>query len=83
MLNLVVLCHGLWGNASHMKPIKEALEKEHKSVTVLNITAFEGTLTYDGVDVCGLRAIDQIKPLLATSKTISFIGYSLGGLILR
>ncbi|KAH6566315.1 hypothetical protein BASA61_007715 [Batrachochytrium salamandrivorans] len=53
----------------------------------LNIDCSVGSITYDGIDVCGERAVTSIMSTLnrlkGTIDRISFIGYSLGGLICR
>jgi hypothetical protein len=73
------------GSASHLVAIKNAIENSFKDkVYVINVDSFPGVLTYDGIDICGDKVIEKIQPILVKKpKTISFIGYSLGGLILR
>ncbi|KAI8928451.1 putative serine esterase-domain-containing protein [Entophlyctis helioformis] len=59
-------------------------------LAILNISTSSGTLTYDGIDVCGDRCVETalayVKEVSGTSNAvdrISLIGYSLGGLIVR
>lgn len=85
-MHLVVLTHGLWGNAGHLAVIEKSIHEAFKdAVSIININIFEGSYTYDGIDVNGQKVISQIRPELEKGKykTISFVGYSLGGLILR
>ncbi|KAG1303673.1 hypothetical protein G6F64_009871 [Rhizopus arrhizus] len=90
-VSLVVLSHGLWGVKTHMNYIKKKLlEKYKRSIIVLNIDVNEAKYTYDGIDICGERAAQQIEGTLRQLEKmnrkvekISMIGYSLGGLILR
>ena len=86
MVHLVVLHHGLWGNASHMEPVLRELQSLHKDLLIANCEESPGTKTYNGIDYCGDRVLDYIKLQLSQYKDIdriSMIGYSLGGLILR
>lgn len=88
-MHLIVLQHGLWGNASHLAPLVEQFKASHpqNDFIFLNIEESTGTLTYDGIDICGDRCIESIQKLVADTAEVidkvSFIGYSLGGLILR
>lgn len=86
MKHLVVLQHGLWGNTSHMKLLADKLiGRFNQDIHVLMVKTNEGTLSYDGIDVCGERALQEIEEELKKYEfdRISLIGYSLGGLILR
>jgi hypothetical protein len=84
--HLVILCHGLWGNAKHLAVFERAIAKE-LGVQTLLVTANEYNLTYDGLAVCASRLIQQLsaylKECVAPVTRISFLGYSLGGLINR
>ncbi|KAJ3021454.1 hypothetical protein HKX48_008460 [Thoreauomyces humboldtii] len=88
-MHLVVIHHGLWGVPKHMGHLETKLrEKFPETIEILNFEGNSGTKTYDGVDVCGLRLTtavttrlkDDSKPKI---ERISFIGYSLGGLVIR
>lgn len=84
-MHLVVLHHGLWGNISHVESVVPHLKEQHPDLLFLNIDTNQGNLTYDGMDVCGDRVVQDIHKFMETNpvEKISFIGYSLGGLILR
>ena len=93
MHHLVVLQHGLWGKPKHLGYIQQQLETfdKHDQIIVLNCAENEGTNTYDGIDICGNRVVAAVQAEIKRLQTeddvtvtkISFIGYSLGGLILR
>ena len=80
--HIVVLHHGLWGNAEHMKKIQENLELNDNSSQLffLNISVNENEFTFDGIDLLGNRTIEQLQQCLAERNfsKISFVGYSLG-----
>ncbi|KAI8894006.1 putative serine esterase-domain-containing protein [Globomyces pollinis-pini] len=87
-MHLVVLHHGLWGNPDHLQSVINHLKDCHSDAQLLflNIQSSSGSLTYDGIDVCGQRVVSDIHQFLVDIPAvdrISFIGYSLGGLILR
>ncbi|KAI9250759.1 putative serine esterase-domain-containing protein [Sporodiniella umbellata] len=98
-ISLLVLSHGLWGVKRHMSYIEKKLKEKYKDsafVVRKNIHIYMykskkiSKYSYDGIDICGQRAAEQVeatlKQLNAIGKKvskISFIGYSLGGLILR
>lgn len=92
-VHLVVAQHGLWGNPSHLQYLLNYLEKSlasNEQVVILNSPCSVGNHTYDGIDVCGDRLVDAILQRIQQEKQegrqvvkVSFIGYSLGGLILR
>ncbi|KAI8065900.1 putative serine esterase-domain-containing protein [Gongronella butleri] len=90
---LIVLQHGLWGNASHMDKmvlyLKKAFEDDH-TVHILNSDVNEGKYSYDGVDVCGIRLANKIEEFVEKCAQkdkkvtrLGLVGYSLGGLIAR
>lgn len=65
-------------------------KKSIEAIEFLNIRSSEGIKTYDGIDVCGRRCIESIREMLEKLEgedkrvdRISFVGYSLGGLVLR
>ncbi|GAX72937.1 hypothetical protein CEUSTIGMA_g392.t1 [Chlamydomonas eustigma] len=96
-VHLVVLQHGLWGIAENLSFLESELlrvvasTKPSMSVKTLNSNASEKKKTYDGIDVCGERLITLIKERIETLASeescivthLSFIGYSMGGLITR
>ncbi len=88
--HLVVAVHGLWGNPNHLWYVKKALLEQFPDINLLVTTSNAGNRTYDGVDVCGERAANEVKEYIKQSekegktiKKISFVGYSLGGLTAR
>mmetsp|Transcript_6267 Transcript_6267/g.13747 ORF Transcript_6267/g.13747 Transcript_6267/m.13747 type:complete len:475 (-) Transcript_6267:741-2165(-) len=96
MVHLWVLQHGLWGyreNLAIFQQILQASLEEKVGVDnfyILNSHVNEYKKTYDGVDGCGdrlLEAIQEVVKLYHDNGTpftkVSFIGYSLGGLINR
>ncbi|KAJ3224809.1 hypothetical protein HDU81_008333 [Chytriomyces hyalinus] len=91
-VHLWVLHHGLWGNPDHLTYLTEKITAKAadvgESVEVMNIAANTGTFSYGGVDGCGAKAVHLVCERLADTHQppvthISFVGYSLGGLILR
>ncbi|CAG8769479.1 2325_t:CDS:2 [Gigaspora margarita] len=91
-IHFVVLVHGLWGNPGHLKYLMDQLIAKYKDrIHILNAKRNTSDYTYDGIDICGERLVKEIneevkyindKNLYKVSK-VSFVGYSLGGLIAR
>ncbi|RIA96865.1 putative serine esterase-domain-containing protein [Glomus cerebriforme] len=91
-VHLVVFVHGLWGNPSHLQYLVEQFGEKHGDhVHILNAKSNSSEYTYDGINVCGDRLVEEInsevkslqdKPLIKVTR-FSIIGYSLGGLISR
>ncbi|KAL2815557.1 putative serine esterase-domain-containing protein [Aspergillus granulosus] len=90
--HLCVLVHGLWGNPSHMDFIVSRLRERYDEDRLYILAAEKntGSLTYDGVQVCGERLAHEIEETLERLegdgykiKKLSVVGYSLGGLIAR
>lgn len=87
---------GLWGSVAHIqsivKTIEAAYEEREASLThelrVLCAKTNESDLTYDGIDSCSIRVLQEIDAFIqdvqpqVVSK-FSIVGYSLGGLIAR
>ena len=89
-LHLYVLVHGFAGNPSQLNVWREALEERQSNTVVLVANSNRGSLTCDGIDVCGERLADEIfKETSSRAQRggkithISVVGYSLGGLIAR
>ncbi|KAJ3122921.1 hypothetical protein HK098_002327 [Nowakowskiella sp. JEL0407] len=90
---VLIAHHGLWGIPDHLKFLVNELEKrksEKNDFYVLNGHRNLELKTYDGIDVCGDRFVDEIEDKIEEFNAngckvtkISFIGYSLGGLINR
>lgn len=79
--HLVVLVHGLWGNASHFDHISKTLteharqnrDKGHdEELIVYTTTLNEGFKTYDGIDVCGFRVAREISDQIDSFKGSCF-----------
>lgn len=93
--HLVMLVHGLWGSASNLDRMDAVLtnimEKEDSvELHTFLPTSFSQFKTYDGIEHIGNYVISSLfKELERLDSTgvsidkISFIGYSLGGLISR
>ncbi|ODV95037.1 hypothetical protein PACTADRAFT_50861, partial [Pachysolen tannophilus NRRL Y-2460] len=91
--HLFVLIHGLWGGPSHLDVIEHTIKDllDDENVYTLKPKSFAYFKSYDGVKVCGQRVIEEIFKKLLELKSekdvlvvkISFVGYSLGGLIAR
>ncbi|KAL6760525.1 putative serine esterase-domain-containing protein, partial [Haematococcus lacustris] len=92
-LHLVVLQHGLWGTPEDMDFVANMLRRgtDPRRVVVLNSGVNASRLTYDGIDVLGDRLAALVMAFcdrLAAGgcrrvTAISFVSYSLGGLIAR
>lgn len=82
-MHLLVLSHGMWGSPTHVETVKAVIEERFPHVTTLNLDINQGLHTYDGIDTCGDRAVAKIQENLEGVDYISFLGYSLGGLIVR
>ncbi|KAF9576496.1 hypothetical protein EC968_007974 [Mortierella alpina] len=64
-VHLVVLQNGLWGNKGHMKYIAQQFkERLGDRILVYRAEANESSLTYDGVDVCGQRLVQEIHEVI-------------------
>lgn len=94
--HLFVLIHGLWGSPNHMRTIERYIKESLPTTTddeiaTLKPASFRFWKTYDGLDLNSRKIITEIfyeieslreKNGLTVTK-ISFIGYSLGGLLSR
>ncbi|KAF9421806.1 hypothetical protein BGZ76_003931 [Entomortierella beljakovae] len=64
-VHLVVLHHGLWGNKGHVKFIAEQFKKRFGDrILVYRAEANESAFTYDGIDICGQRALEEINKVI-------------------
>ncbi|ORZ36784.1 putative serine esterase-domain-containing protein [Catenaria anguillulae PL171] len=79
------ICWCLYGNSSHVRFVVDTMADKHPDLVVLNCSSYGVTLTLDGIDVCGERMIREIMEFKRQChiRKISFLGYSLGGLIIR
>lgn len=87
---------GLWGTSDHVSNIGKALEAAHNErgdsaecdLRILHTKSNESDFTYDGIDNCAYRALQEIDECIASLSPkpvvrFSIVGYSLGGLIAR
>ncbi len=82
--HLVVLAHGMMGSSVDLGYLSQKLEE--KGCIVLNSSANQLLKSLDGIATCGDRLADEIKEFQLANlnlQYISFVGHSLGGLILR
>ncbi|KAF9111652.1 hypothetical protein BGX27_004632 [Mortierella sp. AM989] len=64
-VHLVVLHHGLWGNKGHVKFIAQQFKKRFGNrILVYRAESNESSFTYDGIDICGQRAVEEIKKVI-------------------
>ncbi|KAF9357087.1 hypothetical protein BGX26_004261 [Mortierella sp. AD094] len=64
-VHLVVLHHGLWGNKGHVKFIAQQFKKRFGNrILVYRAESNESSLTYDGIDICGQRAVEEITKVI-------------------
>ncbi|KAF9912986.1 hypothetical protein BX616_010187 [Lobosporangium transversale] len=64
-VHLVILHHGLWGNKGHLKFIAQQFKKRFGDrILVYRAESNESSLTYDGIDICGQRAVQEIHEVV-------------------
>ena len=87
-VHLFVLCHGFQGNSGDMRLLKNNLSLQHPEALFLQSSANE-ELTEGDIFEMGERLANEVKqyiqsfcPISCLSR-ISFVGHSLGGLIIR
>ncbi|CAR24505.1 putative hydrolase [Lachancea thermotolerans CBS 6340] len=89
--HLFVLVHGLWGNYKHMNSIRDVFsETLHGSDDILFFSPRQNGYfkTFDGIEIIGYRTLLEICQYMNRFEKgeitkISFVGYSMGGLISR
>lgn len=90
--SLFVLIHGLLGSHKHMHAIRDLILLNKDSNSLVLIPCKNGYFkTFDGIEIVGDRIVREIKVFLKTRtekelkslKWLSFISYSMGGLIAR
>ncbi|KAG0325202.1 hypothetical protein BG004_003277 [Podila humilis] len=63
--HLVILHHGLWGHAGHVKFIANEFKKRlGDRLVIYRAQANESELTYDGVDICGQRLVREVHEVV-------------------
>jgi len=84
---LIVLQHGLYGSAASMRTIEAAITRQFGGQAIVHCcTANEGLQTRDGVAAGGRRLAADVRKIAArcsTLRTVSLVGFSLGGLYAR
>jgi hypothetical protein len=86
--HLFVLCHGFQGNSMDMRMIRNFLILAHPESTVL-CSVYNEEMTEGDIEHLGIRLSNEVTAFLGEScpgdtiGKISFIGHSLGGLIIR
>ena len=83
--HLVVLCHGFQGSPADMRRIRQALKMWVPGTQVLVSSANSGK-TEESVSACGSRLAGEVVSHLKSNPgigRISFVGHSLGGVIIR
>ena len=87
MVHVLFLQHGMWGNENHLNSIIEHLQSHNDQLVLANCSSNKGLATYDGIDAQAGRFIafihEFIKSLDKSVTHVSFLGYSLGGLVVR
>ncbi|GAA6064206.1 hypothetical protein JCM10212_001619 [Sporobolomyces blumeae] len=104
--HLLVVLHGLWGSPSHIRYVCESAIEHTKransprakgddgsrdvKLVVLAAKLNEFTATYDGIDLCAERALNEVDDEVERIRKdggrverFSIVGYSLGGLVAR
>jgi hypothetical protein len=89
-IHVVYLLHGLWGNPTDMHALRDSLQlradKEETSINIYCCQSYRASKSYDGIDVCADRVIDEITQhmngLSATGRRVrkfSILGYAFLG----
>lgn len=84
--HLVIVTHGMWGRPRNVHFLASEIRARYGEDTVVHVpSAFAGTGTYAGIEVCGALVAREAQDLaeLHSVDRISFIGYSAGGLFNR
>ncbi|KAF9995943.1 hypothetical protein BGZ65_008443, partial [Modicella reniformis] len=64
-VHLVILHHGLWGHKGHVKFIADQFkERLGDRILVYRAESNESSFTYDGVDICAQRAVQEIHEVV-------------------
>jgi hypothetical protein len=87
-LHLVILVHGFQGNAYDMRLIKNCISLINPSIVFLSSTSNQDDTECDLMEM-GVKLANEVKTYIKDCgdglifKRISFIGHSIGGLIIR
>ncbi|KAF9091136.1 hypothetical protein BGX23_005442 [Mortierella sp. AD031] len=64
-VHLIILHHGLWGNVGHVRFIAEQFKQRlGDRLLVYRAQANESAYTYDGIDICGQRLVQEIHSVV-------------------
>lgn len=86
--SLIVLVHGLHGTSTDMRIIRNSISKHYPSTHIL-CSYYNESKTNGNIFKMGKRLSNEIKKYISDNfyseslNSLSFIGYSLGGLIIR
>ena len=83
---LICLQHGLYGDALHLSPFAEQLQRLSDETTLVHLASANEGRTRDGVAAGGLRLANEVRDVVAQNPTLtglSLVGNSLGGLYVR
>jgi hypothetical protein len=86
--HIIIICHGLLGSPKHLTRLISTIESIQSNFqnTVFIANSYQMFLSYDGIDVCARRVLQELETLVPTLNSVtrySVVGYSLGGLIAR
>ena len=85
--HLFVLLHGFSGNPSHVEALGEAIARRFgSSALLMRPSCNQNTASLDGIDQCARRVLRELRRLVADTaslRTLSLVGYSMGGLVAR
>lgn len=94
--HLFVLVHGLWGAPGHMVTVEKVINElldgvSTERVVTVRPSSFRFWKTYDGIGRCAEQVVSEVFTKMESLQReegirvvkISFVGYSLGGLICR
>jgi hypothetical protein len=94
-MHVIVVMHGMWGTTNHMNEIVQTIQMKYPQSILYNCPVNTFFYTFQGIDICGLRLKQDLQQFLSNWKkdhdgssedeinSISFIGYSAGGLFNR
>ncbi|KAF8317890.1 hypothetical protein DL93DRAFT_2076396 [Clavulina sp. PMI_390] len=64
----VFACHGLWGEPAQLANLRNALQEQARIAGVDMVIhlcgSYKRSQTWDGIDICGDRAVKEIKDRL-------------------
>jgi pimeloyl-ACP methyl ester carboxylesterase len=75
----VVILHGIFRTSAHMQPLADSLEKEGYEVLNMDYPSTK----YPLAELIDMTAKDIDSRITDKDRTVNFIGYSMGGLLVR